>query len=166
VTDKLALASGSLLLRIWLGVRTIQSGIEKFATTTQKEVPQLADGEPTGLMETATVKIYSFDAYKGIPTALEKVFSDQPMIPAFMLPIYNAVLGPALLILGFTVLFGIASRISLLFMGLLYISLTWGLILWGEPGTAGVAYLGIHIALIVMALQLTRHDPLRVLKKW
>lgn len=164
--DKLALLAGSVLLRAWLGVRTIQSGIEKFATSTLVERPQMADGEPTGLVETVSMKTYQLSAYKGIPDALKTVFADQPMIPGFMLPIYNAILGPALLILGFTVLFGIASRVSLLLMGLLYVSLTWGLVIWGEPGNAGVAYLGTHIVLIVMALHLTRHDCLRVLKKW
>jgi len=166
VSDKLALISGSVLLRVWLGVRTFQSGIEKFATSTLIERDQMADGEPTGLVETVSVKTYSLSAYKGIPDALKDVFADQPMIPAFTLPIYNAVLGPALLILGLTVLLGIASRASLLLMGLLYISLTWGLVIWGEPGNSGVAYLGIHMVLIVMALHLTRHDPLRILKKW
>ncbi len=164
--DKFALLAGSVLLRAWLGVRTLQSGIEKFATSTLIEREQLADGEPTGLVETVSVKTYSLSAYKGIPDALKSVFADQPMIPGFMLPIYNAVLGPALLILGATVLLGIASRVSLLLMGLLYVSLTWGLVLWGEPGNSGVAYLGTHIVLIVMALYLTRHDCLRVLKKW
>jgi thiosulfate dehydrogenase (quinone) large subunit len=166
VSDKLALLSGSLLLRVWLGVRTIQSGIEKFATSTLVERPQMADGQPTGLVETVSEKTYALSAYKGIPDALKSVFENQPMIPGFMLPVYNAVLGPALLILGATVLLGIASRISLLLMGLLYVSLTWGLVIWGEPGNAGVAYLGTHIVLIVMALHLTRHDCLRVLKKW
>lgn len=166
VSDKLALLSGSVLLRVWLGVRTLQSGIEKFATSTLAERPQMADGEPTGLVETVSVKTYSLGAYKGIPDAMRDVFADQPMIPGFMLPIYNMVLGPALIILGLTVLLGIASRVSLLLMGLLYISLTWGLVIWGEPGNSGVAWLGTHIVLIVLALQLTRHDPLRVLKKW
>lgn len=168
VSDKLALLSGSVLLRVWLGVRAIQSGIEKFASTAQVERLTLVDGVPNdyGMTETVTVKAYDIGAYKGIPDALKDTFADQPMIPGFMLPIYNAVLGPALLILGVTVLLGIASRISLLFLGLLYVSLTWGLILLGEPGNAGVAWLGTHIILIVLALQLTRHDPLRVLKKW
>ena len=168
VSDKLALISGSVLLRVWLGVRAIQSGIEKFATTTQVERLVEVDGVPNdyGLTEEATVKAYEFGAYKGIPPALEATFSDQPLIPAFMLPVYNIVLGPALLILGFTVLLGIASRASLFLLGMLYVSLTWGLILLGSAGDAGVAWLGTHIILIVLALQLTRHDPLRVLKKW
>ncbi len=166
VSDKLAMVSGSVLLRVWLGVRAIQSGIEKFATTAQVDRPQLADGEPTGLSETVTVKAYSLSAYQGIPPAMEDTFADQPLIPAFMLPIYDAVLGPALLILGATVLLGIASRASLFLLGMLYVSLTWGLILLGSAGDAGVAWLGTHIILIVLALQLTRHDPLRVLKKW
>lgn len=167
VSDKLALLSGSVLLRVWLGVRAFQSGVEKFATTQLVERPQLADGEPTGLVETVSEKTYALSAYKGIPDSMRTVFENQPMIPNFMLPVYNAVLGPALLILGLTVLLGIASRASLLLMGLLYVSLTWGLVMWGGPqGDSGAAYLGIHIVLIVMALKLTRHDCLRVLKKW
>lgn len=166
-SDALALLAGSLLLRVWLGVRSLQSGIEKFATTTQVQRETMADGEPTGLVETVTVKTYQFSAYKGIPDAMLDTFSDQPLIPGFMLPVYNAVLGPALLILGLTVLLGIASRFSLMAMGLVYVSLTWGLVMMGGPaGDSGAAYLGIHIVLIVLALQLTRHDSLRVLKKW
>jgi thiosulfate dehydrogenase [quinone] large subunit len=166
-SDAISLLAGSLLLRLWLGVRALQSGIEKFATTTQVQRETMADGEPTGLVETVTVKTYQLSAYKGIPDSMLTTFSDQPLIPGFMLPIYNAVLGPALLILGLTVLLGIASRFSLLLMGLVYISLTWGLVMMGGPaGDSGAAYLGIHIVLIVLALQLTRHDSLRVLKKW
>lgn len=168
-SDKLALLAGSVLLRAWIGIRTVQSGIEKFASTKEIERLVVVDGEPNdyGLMETATVKTYELSAYKGIPAALQDVFADQPLIPGFMLPIYNIILGPALLILGLTVLLGIASRASLLLLGLVYVSLTWGLVMWGGPaGDSGAAYLGIHIVLIVLALQLTRHDPLRVLKKW
>jgi len=167
-SDTLALTFGAWLARIWLAARAVQTGIEKFATTTQVERLTLVDGEPNdyGLMETVTVKAYSFDAYKGIPDGLMATFSDQPMIPGFMLPIYNAVLGPALIILGFTILLGIASRTSLFALGLLYVSLTWGLILMGNAGQSGVAWLGTHVLIIIAALALHRHNRFCILKKW
>jgi thiosulfate dehydrogenase [quinone] large subunit len=49
-------------------------------------------------------------------------------------------------------------------MGLVYVSLTFGLILIKQD--AGVAWLGIHIILIVMALRLAPHNCLAVTKKW
>lgn len=166
--DTLALTYGALLARLWLAARAIQTGVEKFATTTEIERLTLVDGKPNdyGLMETVTVKAYALDAYKGIPDALKATFADQPMIPGFMLPIYNAVLGPALIILGLTILLGIASRSSLFLLGLLYISLTWGLILLGTPGQSGVAWLGTHMLIIIAALALQRHNRFTILKKW
>jgi thiosulfate dehydrogenase (quinone) large subunit len=167
-TDTLALTYGALLARLWLAARAVQTGVEKFATTAEIERLTLVDGKPNdyGLMETVTVKAYSLSAYKGIPDGLKATFSDQPMIPGFMLPIYNAVLGPALIILGLTILLGVASRTSLLALGLLYISLTWGLILLGEPGNSGVAWLGTHMLLIIAALALQQHNRFCILKKW
>ncbi|MFC7337576.1 hypothetical protein ACFQY0_10340 [Haloferula chungangensis] len=166
--DTLALTYGALLARLWLAARAIQTGVEKFATTTEVERLALVDGKPNdyGLMETATVKTYALDAYKGIPDGLSETFADQPMIPGFMLPIYNAVLGPALIILGLTILLGIASRTSLFVLGLLYISLTWGLILMGNAGQSGVAWLGTHMLIIIAALALHRHNRFCILKKW
>ena len=49
-------------------------------------------------------------------------------------------------------------------LGLLYISLTWGLILIKQD--AGVAWLGTHMILIVAALALHNHNKFCVLKKW
>ena len=81
-----------------------------------------------------------------------------------MLNMYNLILGPALLVLGFTILFGIASRTSLFLLGLLYISLTWGLILIKQDD--GISWLGIHMILIVMALMLAKYNSFCLLKKW
>jgi thiosulfate dehydrogenase [quinone] large subunit len=81
-----------------------------------------------------------------------------------MLPVYDKILGPALLILGFTILLGIASRTSLFLLGLLYVSLTWGLILIKQDD--GVSWLGVHMILIALALMLAEHNRFAILKKW
>ena len=167
--DRLAFAFGALLCRLWLAVRALQSGIEKFAkvTSTDQTVPM--DGAPNeyGLTAATQVKEYAMSAYHGVPESLYTQFQGEPLMMGFALKIYDKVLGPALLVLGLAILLGIGYRCSLLLLGLLYISLTWGLILLGgQYESAGVAYLGIHLVLIVMALVLARHDRLKILNKW
>ncbi len=80
------------------------------------------------------------------------------------LPLYDKVLGPSLLVLGVAILLGIASRTSLFLLGLLYTSLTWGLILIKQD--EGVSWLGVHMILVVMALALSNHNRFTLLKKW
>jgi thiosulfate dehydrogenase [quinone] large subunit len=49
-------------------------------------------------------------------------------------------------------------------MGLLYISLTWGLILINQD--AGVAWLGVHMIMIVLMLSWAKHNRFELLKNW
>jgi thiosulfate dehydrogenase [quinone] large subunit len=74
------------------------------------------------------------------------------------------VLGPALIVTGVLLLLGLGTRVSLCLQGLIYIALTAGLILIKQDD--GVAWLGIHIALIAFALTLARHNRFALLKKW
>ncbi|MEO0795273.1 MAG: hypothetical protein AAFX93_08935 [Verrucomicrobiota bacterium] len=148
----------AMLLRIWLGMRAVQAGVEKFAGKDLTEVPSIIDGKPndSGLMEVVEVKVYSWNAYKGIPEALSGKFYREPLLPDFSLIIYNWILGPAFIILGMALLLGIASRLSLFAMGLLYTSLTFGLILLNQ--SSGIAWLGVHLFLIVMMLNLADYN--------
>ncbi len=166
-SDKLALLFGSVLLRLWLAVRAIQTGIEKFAGSkalANKVVEVNGQPNPQGLVEGASVKVYALDAYHGVPAPLMTKFQEEPMMLKFMLPIYDKVLGPSLILFGLAILLGLCTRVSLLLLGLIYVSLTWGLILIKEDG--GVAWLGTHMIMIVMALVLVKHDRLVILKKW
>jgi len=164
--EKLALVFGALLLRAWLGVRALQSGIEKFAGTKASDEAVQGPGGDYGLTAAESVKEYSLSHYHGVPESLYKVFEKEPLMLGFGLKIYDWVLGPLLLVLGLTILLGIASRVSLFALGLLYVSLTWGLILLGgTSGDSGVAWLGIHLILIVMALMLAGHNRFTLVKK-
>ena len=93
-----------------------------------------------------------------------KKFEAEPMMLKLGLPLYDKILGPVLIILGVTILLGLASRTSLFLLGLLYVSLTWGLILINQND--GVAWLGTHMVLITLALMLADHNRLTILKKW
>ncbi len=165
-TNNLALIYAALLLRLWLAVRALQTGIEKFAGSTAVEDLVKIDGKPNdyGLTAGGSVKTYALDHYHGVPSALMKQFEAQPLMPKFGLPLYDKILGPVLILLGVTILLGIASRTSLFLLGLLYISLTWGLILINQND--GVAWLGTHMVLIAMALMIADHNRFAILKKW
>jgi thiosulfate dehydrogenase [quinone] large subunit len=165
-SNTLALVYGSLLARLWLGFRAIQTGVEKYAGTVAADQVVNIDGTPNeyGLTAGGSIKTYALENYHGVPKALMSKFQDEPLMLKFALPLYDKLLGPALLILGATILLGIAYRSSLFLLGLLYISLTWGLILINQND--GVAWLGTHMVLIVAALALAQHNRLSILKKW
>jgi len=154
------------LLRVWLAVRAIQTGVEKYAGFKGSDQLVNIDGKPNayGLTEGTQVKEYAMSHYHGVPEALMTKFKAEPLMNLQMLQLYDKVLGPALIVLGLTILLGIASRTSLFLLGLLYVSLTFGLILIKED--SGVAWLGIHMIMIVMALAMAKHNRLCVLKKW
>lgn len=157
---------GMLTLRIWLAIRAIQTGIEKFAGsgTAAKAVNIDGAANEYGLTEAASYKVYAFSNYQGVPGPLYDKFAGEPLIPGWGLDLYNIILGPALLILGFTLLLGIATRYTLFAMGLLYTSLTFGLILIKQD--AGIAWLGTHIIMVAAALVLAKHNRFTVLQKW
>jgi len=165
-TFDLGATFGFLTLRLWLAVRAIVTGIEKFAGTTASDVAVEIDGAVNtyGLTASESTKAYALGNYHGVPEALYDKLADQPLIPEAMLKMYDVVLGPALLLLGVTLLLGICTRISLFLMGLLYISLTVGLILLGQDG--GIAWLGIHVLMIAVALFNANHNRLQILRKF
>lgn len=157
-----------LVLRGWIGIRAVVTGIEKYAATMsiQKPLVDPTTGmeDPSGAMVEVLQKYYSATNYHAVPTSLKNKFDLEPLLPSLMTKPFYAVLGPLLVILGVTTLLGIGTRISLFAQGLLYIMLTVGLILINQND--GVAWLGIHVGLIAMALTLAKHDRLCVCKKW
>jgi thiosulfate dehydrogenase [quinone] large subunit len=156
-----------LLLRLWLGMRAIVTGLDKFAGRVSEQKPLLDEfGQPdiNGAMVAVEHKVYALKYYQGIPAALQSKFAAEPLLPAFLLKPYGALLGYALIIAGLTLVLGIATRTSLFIHGLIYVSLTFGLVLINESG--GVAWLGIHLLLVVAALRLARHDRFALTKRW
>ena len=178
------------LLRFWLAARAIGTGLTKFIGKVEGEIPNpefeakiketMADGlSRSEAMEivtdvpekiSGTMDVISFSSYHGLPEKgpmTIETFSARPLMPSFMVEPYAAVLGYALVALGITVLLGICTRVSLFLMGLLYISLTWGFIIlepnMGPSAAAGIAYLGVHMVLIVAALLLADYNKFELL---
>jgi thiosulfate dehydrogenase [quinone] large subunit len=156
-----------LLLRLWLGMRAVITGIEKFSTTvTEKKaaVNELGEADIAGAMVLVKTKVYGIANYAAVKGALAKALASEPLLPEALRKPYYAVLGYALIVLGVMLLLGLCTRTSLFLMGLLYISLTYGLILLGQD--AGVAWLAIHVGLIAGALLLARHNRLALMKRF
>ena len=143
---------GFLTLRLWLAGRAIITGLEKYAGAKANDVAVNIDGAPNtfGLTSSESEKVYSVSHYHGVPEALYGQFEKEPLIPGFALKLYDVALGPLLLLVGITVLLGIATRLSLFVMGLIYTSLTVGLILLKQD--AGVAWLAVHVLMVAVAL--------------
>ncbi len=157
-----------LLLRLWLAVRAILAGLEKYGAykTIQQPLMDPATGQPdaSGAVVELKVKFYSLANYSGIPASLKSKFDNEALLPHFATAAFNTLLGPALILTGVLLLIGLGTRLSLVMQGLIYIALTVGLILINQPD--GIAYLGIHVALIAFALMLAKYNKLALLKKW
>lgn len=156
-----------LVLRGWLGVRALFTGIEKFGAYKTIQQPLLDSNgqpDPSGALIEVKVKFYSMANYSGIPTSLKGKFANEALLPHFALTIFNYLLGPALLLTGFMLLVGLGTRVSLFVQGLMYIALTVGLILIHQDD--GISWLGVHVALVTLALMLAKHNKFALLKKW
>ena len=157
-----------LLLRGWLAVRAILTGIEKFAAykTVQQPLmdPTTGMADPSGATIDVQMKFYSLTNYSGIPAALKTKFANEPLLPQFAASTFDHLLGPLFILAGVMLLLGLGTRLSLFVQGLIYIALTTGLILIRQDD--GISWLGIHIALVAFALLLAKNNRFAILKKW
>jgi len=154
-----------LTLRLWLGVRALVTGLEKFSAKINVQEPLLdATGapDPSGAMVDIEKKVYGFSHYHAVPESLQTKLAAEPLLPDLLTKPFYAALGPVLVISGLLLIIGVATRLSLFVMGLLYVALTVGLILIGQD--QGVSWLAIHIGLVALALSLAdqnRFSPVR-----
>jgi thiosulfate dehydrogenase [quinone] large subunit len=123
-----------LLLRLFLGLRTLLEGLEKFESGGR----------------------YSVTTYHENMKRMAQGITGASFLPLWLTQAFAAPLGYLLIILGAALLLGIKSRCILILTGLLYVGLSFGLMAVQE--NEGVAWLAIHVALIVGALLLVRHN--------
>jgi thiosulfate dehydrogenase [quinone] large subunit len=155
-------------LRLWLGVRALFVGIQKYAAYKSVATPLIdpSTGQPdaSGVMVNVNIKSYALANYAGVPAALKDKFAHEPLFPKFALVAFDKMLGPAFILTGIMLIIGLGTRVSLIVQALIYIALTVGLVLIDQND--GVAWLGIHIALVAGAFLLAEHNRFAVLKRW
>lgn len=123
-----------LLLRLFLGLRTLMAGIEKFE----------AGGQ------------YAFENYHANMTRMASGITGASFLPLWMTKSFALSLGYLLIVLGAALLLGVRTRCALVLTGLVYLGLAFGLMAVQE--SEGVAWLGVHLGLIAGALVLVRHN--------
>src|SRR5271154_5856137 len=91
-------AMAFLVLRLWLGVRALLTGIEKFGAyaNIQKPLIDPTTGQPdsSGVLVNVSVKYYSLTNYAGVPPSLKDRFVNEPLLPQFSLAAFDHLLGP------------------------------------------------------------------------
>jgi thiosulfate dehydrogenase (quinone) large subunit len=156
------------VLRAWLAVRAILTGVEKYGVykSVQRPVIDPTTGQPdaSGVMHSVDIKFYATSNYSGIPGPLKDKFANEPLLLPAAAHLFDHLLGPLLIASGVMLLLGVATRLSLFVQGLIYTMLTFGLILIHED--AGISWLGIHVGLVALALTLAKHNKFALLKKW
>ena len=127
-------------LRLFLAFRWFFAGIEKF-------------GSPGN---------YSFENYYNKMNGMAGGIAENSLIPGFAAKLFAMPMGYIMLILSATILLGVKMRISLIVSLFLYVGLSIGLMATNEQH--GIAWLGIHVIMSVMALKMVTNAKWVVLK--
>ncbi len=127
-----------LLLRLFLGLRTLLAGVEKYEAN----------------------KTYSFSNYYENMDRMATGIANNSFIPIWGAKLYAMSLGYVLTILGLALILGLKSRLTLFVTGLVYVSLGFGLMAVQEG--EGVAWIGMQVLMFVVALLLVRNERLAI----
>jgi thiosulfate dehydrogenase (quinone) large subunit len=123
-----------LLLRLFLGLRTLMAGLEKFEAN----------------------RSYSTENYAANMERMATGISANSTIPLWAAKAFALPLGYLLIILGIAILLGIKSRVALFITGLVYTGLAFGLMAVQEG--EGVAWIAAQVLMFAFALFLVRSD--------
>jgi thiosulfate dehydrogenase [quinone] large subunit len=123
-----------ILLRLFLGLRTLLAGVEKF--------------EAKGT--------YSIANYTENMSRMATGITGASFLPLWMTRSFALSLGYVLTLLGVLLILGVKTRTTLFVTGLVYVGLSFGLMAVQESD--GVAWLGMHIVMFAAALALVRYN--------
>ena len=149
-----------LILRFWIACTALASGLAKFSRAEKvfEENPE------TGEMSSTLVRNYAWEFYNGVPAReFERLLGDA-LFPEWVLQAFYYALGPALILCGLALLLGIATRMSLVVLGLIFVALSFGLSLIDTSGSAGT--LGIYVIAIAGALLLADNNRFCLSRKF
>lgn len=125
-----------LILRLFLGLRTLLAGIEKF--------------ELKGS--------YSFANYYENMGRMAQGITGASFLPLWATRLFAHSIGYVLVVLGVALLLGLKTRLTLFLTGLIYVGLSFGLMAVQE--NEGIAWLATYVIMIAGALLLVRHNRL------
>ncbi|MDZ4288343.1 MAG: hypothetical protein U0984_10310 [Prosthecobacter sp.] len=139
---RLDLAFANLILRLWVALRLVMAGVDKF---------RMGDGAA------ATFNSGNYETKTGL---IAKLMSENSFLPSIMSPgminSYAHSIGYVLLVVGVWVIVGLFSEFALLAAGLTFVSLGFGLAALPDDMEL-TANIGIAIAITALALKTNRH---------
>lgn len=127
-----ALIFANLVLRLWVVLRLVGSGVDKFRSGSGEDVT------------------FSIQNYNTKMAAIAKLTYEKGFLPEAMCKAYAMPLGYILIGVGIWVALGIFSQIGLLAAGLTFLSLGVGLATL--PDDTEVVLIGVHILIVAAAL--------------
>lgn len=133
-SSRIDLTLAFLLLRLFLGLRTLIAGLEKFEAN----------------------KSFSFSNYSENMDRIAKAIAQYSIIPGWATQMFAMSLGFLLVAFGAAILLGIKTRTALFLGGLVYVGLGFGLMAVQEG--EGVAWIGMQVLMFAVALTLVKNN--------
>ena len=146
-----------LVLRIFIGLRLVMSGLEKF------KIDNTIIAQRGGLGRVQWDELYRFEH---LQAKASKIIGTVPKFGGIhedLATYYVMALAPMMIGVGLALLIGFLNRLSLFAAGLIWISLSFGLMSIGEEEY--VYRIGVYIALVALAFHYVKHNRL-CLTKW
>ena len=161
-------ALGFFLLRLWIGLRLLIAGAQKFqgddGNLAFANLKANADKFSGLIKDHANVLHGVLNSFFGIFRNPEEGAATPGWVTNFLngsIDFFAQWMGLPMVIVGVMLILGILPRISLFLAGLIFIFLSIGLMCL-DQSDAWIAYLGIHIGLVGYALSMARYSKLNL----
>ena len=146
-----------LMLRIWIGLRLVMSGLEKF------RISNSWIDEQGGAKYVRLNEFWHWDHLEKKAAMIVGGIPKYGGLSQKLAEFYALALGPLMIGVGLALLIGFFNRLSLFAAGMIFISLSVGLMMIGADD--GIYKLGVHVALVALAFHFVAHNRL-ALTKW
>lgn len=137
---RLEFVFANLLLRLWIGLRLVMAGLDKFRA-----------GE-------GTATTFSVENYTAKTERIARLTWEKGFLPEDLCRMYAQPLGYVLVFAGLWAVVGLFSRVGLLFAGFMFLSL--GLGLATLPDDTEVVLIGIQVLICAAALASNGHNKI------
>ena len=137
-------ALAHLLLRLWVGTRLLMAGLDKFRVSGSK-----------GVTSEFNLEAYAINMGKIVDGIFQFGFLGK-YTPDWAINFYRQYLGWAMVVVGGLIIIGLFRRFSIFMGGILFLSLTVGLL--SLPEDLDGVMLGIQMGLCAFALITVKHD--------
>lgn len=162
-----------LLLRLFMGMRLILSGLEKMGFFVAKGTASFSEAlklqqwfGPSGLGSKVEIDGKEALLNQGLGDGkmwpVGKAMLDYTNLPVFMIKPFLIGLPYAMLISGLFILLGLWNRLAWMLAGLIWFSLAFGQMLLPDEGV--IQQLGLYVFMCALALCLIHHNRVRITK--